>query len=190
MASRFMQPRLGKLCFFLFLLFCSISFSFGQNAIVNENLLAGTPQNIWDPVADNGPVEGFAQEFSSNKGSVVHFKIDVNSSTLLPYTIKIYRLGWYQGNGARLIDDLGTFVGSQQAPPNYDPVTGKVDCNNWSVSAQWTIPTIAVSGIYAARLDCPSLSGSSLILFVVRDDNANSSLLFKTSDATWQAYNE
>ena len=31
--------------------------------------------------------------------------------------------------------------------------------------------------------------GSSHIVFVVRDDDGRSELLFQTSDTTWQAYN-
>ena len=184
-----MPSTLRKLSFFVISLFLSISICFSQNSIIDENALPGTPQSAWDAL-DNAPIEGFAQEFSVTKGDVVHFKIDVESSTLLPYTVKIYRLGWYQGNGARFIADLGNSLsGKLQTPYNYDNVTGKVDCSNWAVSAQWTVPMNAVSGVYIARLDCPALSAKSILLFVVRDDVSHSPLLFKTSDATWQAYN-
>ena len=187
-----MPSGLKKLAFFVIFSFVSISFAFGQNPIVTENQLAGTPQSAWD-AGGNAPIEGFAQEFSVNKGETVHFKIDVESQvTLQPYTVKIYRLGWYQGNGARFIADLGNSLsGNLQPAYNYETSTGKVDCNNWAVSCQWAVPATAVSGVYIARLDCPSLGSiaKSIILFVVRDDAANSPVLFKTSDATWQAYN-
>ena len=162
----------------------------GQNPIVTENALAGTPQSVWD-AGDNSTIEGFAQEFSVNKGETVHFKINVESGVALPYTVKIYRIGWYQGNGARFIADLGPQSGNQQPSYNYESATGKVDCNNWAVSCQWAVPSTAVSGVYIARLDCPSLgpNSKSILLFIVRDDAANSPVLFKTSDATWQAYN-
>ena len=166
--------------------------SSGQNPIIDENALPGTPQAVWD-AGDNAPIEGFAQEFSVNKGQTVHFKIDVESQvTLQSYTVKIYRLGWYQGNGARFITDLGNSLsGNLQPAYNYQTATGKVDCNNWAISCQWTVPATAVSGVYIARLDCPALGSiaKSVILFVVRDDAANAPVLFKTSDATWQAYN-
>ena len=181
--------NLRKFSFSLFFLFALISSSFGQNPITIENALTGTAQTAWD-AGDNAPIEGFAQEFSVNKGETVHFKIDVESPTLLPYTVKIYRLGWYQGKGARFIADLGnSLTGKQQPSYNSEGSTGKVDCNNWAVSTQWIVPSTAVSGVYIARLDCPSLNAKSILLFIVRDDAANSPLLFKTSDATWQAYN-
>ena len=68
--------------------------------------------------------------------------------------------------------------------------TGLVDCGNWSVSATWTVPANAVSGIYIARLVRDDTQGASHVPFVVRDDSGHSNLLFQTSDTTWQAYNQ
>ncbi len=185
-----MPSRFRKLFFFILIGFISFNYVFAQNPIVTENQLAGTPQSAWD-AGGNAPIEGFAMEFSVNKGDTVHFKIDVESLvTQLPYTVKIYRLGWYNGNGARYITDLGSNLsGNLQPAWNYEASTGKVDCNNWAVSTFWKVPANAVSGVYIARLDCPDLNAKSIILFVVRDDAAASPILFKTSDASWQAYN-
>lgn len=184
-------PTLRKLVFSALIAILSISISFAQNVIIDENNLPGTPQTAWE-TNEGSSIDGFAQEFSVNKGETVHFKIKINSATPESYTIKIYRIGWYQGNGARFVTDLGnSLVGGMQPAYNYDNATGKVDCNNWAVSAQWTVPNDAatVSGVYLARFDCPATGGSSMQLFVVRDDAANAPVLFKTSDATWQAYN-
>ncbi|HEX2326052.1 MAG TPA: N,N-dimethylformamidase beta subunit family domain-containing protein, partial [Chloroflexota bacterium] len=70
-----------------------------------------------------------------------------------------------------------------------DPQTGLVDCGNWAVSATWSMPATAVSGIYVGKLVRPDTGGSSHIVFVVRDDAGASDILFQTSDTTWQAYN-
>ena len=53
------------------------------------------------------------------------------------------------------------------------------------------MPADAVSGIYFARLvreDGPA--GASHVVFIVRDDDGGSDLLFQTMDTTWQAYNQ
>jgi large repetitive protein len=177
--------------FFLFVLLLAVEFSYSQNPIVSENALTGTPQSQWD--APNGTgIQGFATDISVNKGSKIDFKINIPEagSAGKSYTTKIYRIGYYQGNGARLVADLGTFTQAAQPAPLYDSETGKTDCNNWTVSVSWNVPATAVSGIYIARLNCSSVTdGASLIVFVVRDDAVNSPILFKTSDATWQAYN-
>jgi len=53
------------------------------------------------------------------------------------------------------------------------------------------VPTTAVSGIYFAKLvRTDGTSGSSHVMFVVRNDASTSDILFQTSDTTWQAYNQ
>ncbi len=69
-----------------------------------------------------------------------------------------------------------------------DPNTEIYDCGKWAVSATWAVPSDAISGVYVALLS-PSSGGASEIPFVVRNDASTSKVLFKTSDATWQAYN-
>lgn len=159
-----------------------------QNSIVTENSLPGNPASEWDITgAGDLSIQGFATDISVNKGSTVHFKINVTDGA--QFGIKIYRLGYYAGNGARLIDDLGTFTGTIQPDPITDLPNGLVDCGNWSESATWNVPANAVSGVYIARLTKTVGGGASHIIFIVRDDAATSDILFKTSDATWQAYN-
>lgn len=162
--------------------------SIGQNPIVVENALPGNPKTEWDiSGAGDLSIQGFATDISVNKGGTIRFKIDVDPVTT--YTIRIYRLGYYQGNGARLITNLGTFNGVAQPSPSTNSTTGLVNCNNWSESASWLVPSTAVSGLYIAKLTRTNNSGSSHIPFIVRDDEGNAPILFKTSDATWQAYN-
>jgi hypothetical protein len=71
-----------------------------------------------------------------------------------------------------------------------DNTTGLLDCGNWAVSASWTVPANATSGIYFARLVRTDTGGASHIVFIVRNDASHSDLLFQTSDTSWQAYND
>ncbi len=161
-----------------------------QNAIVTENQNAGTPSSTWYiPHPGDANIQGFATDMSVQHGDTVHFKVDTDSPA---YHIDIYRLGWYQGLGAR---SVGTGVVTATLPqtqpaPLYDTVTGMSDCGNWAESAHWDVPASAVSGVYLANLiRDDATAGSSSIVFVVRDDTSTSDLLMQTSDATWQAYN-
>ena len=85
----------------IFWLAIAVNGAFAQNAIVTENQLVGTPQSQWDL---SGPgsttLQGFATDISVNHGSTVNFKIQAGTKN---WRIDIYRLGYYQGNGARLI---------------------------------------------------------------------------------------
>ena len=170
------------------------TFSFAQNAIVTENALPGNPASEWDiPTHDAGDfsIQGYATDIGVNKGSSISFKIDVNTGTDKTFDIKIYRIGYYQGNGARLITDLGNFTGIAQNACGYDSVLGLTDCGNWTVTTTYNVPSTAVSGLYIAKLTRSSAGGggTSHITFVVRDDASSSALYVQTSDATWQAYN-
>lgn len=161
--------------------------AFAQNPIVAENQLTGSPPAEWD-VSGSGDasIQGFATDIGVNRGASIGFKV---STDAVQYEIRIYRLGYYQGNGARLVTTLGPFGGTVQSVPSPDPVTGLVDCGGWTLAATWNVPSTAVSGIYVARLVRLDTQGASHVAFVVRDDASTSDLYFKTADATWQAYN-
>ncbi|WP_375437790.1 DUF4082 domain-containing protein, partial [uncultured Hymenobacter sp.] len=161
------------------------------NAIVTENALAGSPSTEWQIVgAGDLSIQGFATDISYNKGERARFKI---KTTATAYTVTIYRLGYYQGNGARSVGTASITAGVTlpQAQGNCitDASTGLLDCGNWAESAFWDIPASAVSGVYIAKLTRSGSQNASHIVFIVRDDAGNSDLLFQTSDATWQAYN-
>ncbi|MET4290655.1 VCBS repeat-containing protein [Bradyrhizobium sp. LB8.2] len=160
------------------------------NPIVLENQKQGTPQSIWqiDAGADSTKIQGFTTEISTDIGGTVQFKI--NNQTGAPnYHIDIYRLGYYGGNGARLITSLQHQAAASvmQPAPLKDASTGLVDAGNWSVTDSWAVPTTAVSGVYIANV----IDGTQIfqIPFVVRSDGSNSAIVFQTSDQTWEAYN-
>lgn len=160
------------------------------NKITAENLLLGNPRSEWDIVND-GPwtIEGFTTKISYGAEESVDFKIRTSSSD---YRIDIYRLGYYDGLGARRVDTVQVQLSApqDQDDPLNDPETGLVDAGNWSVSATWVIPPNAVSGIYIAKLvRQDTVSGHNHIPFILRDDAGESDVVFQTSDTTWQAYN-
>ena len=134
-------------------------------------------------------IQGFATQMSVNVGQTVNFKIKTPASY---YHIDILRLGYYGGDGARLIESnikpSATLPQTQPACTTTSS-TGLVECGNWGVSASWTVPSTPVSGLYIAHLVRNDTGGESQIFFVVRDDSSHSDVVLKTSDTTWQAYN-
>ncbi|MEO5925045.1 MAG: N,N-dimethylformamidase beta subunit family domain-containing protein [Bryobacteraceae bacterium] len=162
------------------------------NPIVAENCLTGNPSSEWDiSGVGSTSIEGFTTDISVNRGGTIQFKIDSSQATA--YRLDIYRSGYYGGNGARKVATVLPSVSLPQNQPNCltNAATGLVDCGNWAVSASWAVPATAVSGVYFAKLTATAgLSGSSHIVFIVRDDSGASDILYQTSDTTWQAYNE
>jgi hypothetical protein len=159
--------------------------------IIAENALPGTSPDIWD-ISGSGSdnIQGFAAQISINKGERVDFKIDTDADD---YRIDIYRLGYYQGLGARKITTINPNAALANNQPNaiVDFNTGLVDCGNWRVSASWDTPDNTVSGVYIAKLEREDgVFGESHIIFVVRDDEGQSDLLLQTSDTNWVAYSD
>ena len=161
-----------------------------QNEIVTENALPGSPPAEWD-IAGAGDfnIQGYATELSVDQGQTVHFKVRTDATD---YRLDIYRLGYYNGDGARLVATVQPSATLPQVQPtcDFEPTAKLLDCGNWEVSASWNVPSTAVSGVYLAKLVREDATpGTSHIAFVVRDDDGASELLFQTSDTTWQAYN-
>src|SRR5215831_3919732 len=71
------------------------------NPVACENTLPGTPEPNWDIGGSGDPtIQGFATDISVNAGSTIGFKINTPASA---YTLTIFRMGYYQGNGARQV---------------------------------------------------------------------------------------
>ena len=123
------------------------------NEIVCENSKPGDPQSEWDVSGAGSPeIQGFATDISVDQGETVEFKVDTQADD---YRLDIYRMGYYEGDGARLVATVEPSATLPQSQPTClsDAPTGLVDCGNWSVSATWAVPADAVSGIYFAKLD-------------------------------------
>jgi len=157
------------------------------NEVEAENCLPGNPSSEWDVSgAGDSSIQGFATDISVPQGGTVHFKVNTDAAS---YTLEIYRMGYYSGNGARHVATV-QHTGAQSQPAcATTAATWLVDCGNWAESASWAVPANAVSGIYFAKL-VRADGAASHVVFVVRDDDGSSDLLFQTSDTTWQAYNQ
>ena len=161
----------------------------GVNAIQLENQKPGTPQSVWQiaPGADSQVIQGFTTSISTNVGGTVNFKIN-NQTGNANYSINIYRLGYYGGDGATLVTTLQHQATSAviQPAPLTDPSTGMV---RWQLVSYGFLdsPTTATSGVYIANV----IDGSQVfqIPFVIRNDSSTSNIVFQTADETWQAYN-
>jgi len=161
----------------------------GGNPVACENSKPGSPASVWDTPNPSSTIEGYTTDTSVNVGGTVNFKIKTPSTG---YRLDIYRIGYYAGNGARLIASVNPSASLPQTQPACltNVTTGLIDCGNWGVSASWAVPATAVSGVYEAKLvrtDSPGLNNQ--IMFVVRNDASHSDLTYQTSDTTWQAYN-
>jgi hypothetical protein len=164
-----------------------------MNPVTCENTRDGNPASEWDlgsETAGDSSIQGYATDASVNVGSTVNFKVNTPSDD---YRLDIYRMGYYDGDGARKVTTVTPSASLPQTQPSCltESETGLIDCGNWSVSASWAVPSTAVSGVYVGKLVREDTAGVSHIIFVVRDDSSTADMLYQTSDTTWgAAYND
>ena len=156
-----------------------------NNPIKIENASTGT--SAWQLVspATNAEIQGYASLTSVNVGGQISFFV---STPDLNYNMDIYRMGWYSGAGARELSGPITLPGIVQPAPTVDPGTGLIECH-WTNPYVLTVPTNWTSGIYLVKLTANTSGKQSYIIFVVRDDNRPSSIIFQSSVTTYEAYN-
>src|SRR5260370_18152042 len=78
----------------------------GLNPIQQENSLAGTPNwNNFNASTQQDLINGFGSQISVNHGQSINFYVTTTASSFM---IDIYRTGYYQGIGARLVQSLGS----------------------------------------------------------------------------------
>ena len=134
-------------------------------------------------------IEGYCSKQSLEAGESLDIMVSTNP--VEKFEIEIFRTGYYNGSGARLMTKMGPFDGIKQP----DPIQGPKNLHEckWKVTTTLTIPTDWISGVYLGRLTTIPLTKEepywqSYIIFIVKDDRP-ADILFQCSDNTWQAYN-
>jgi hypothetical protein len=145
---------------------------------------------ITDP-ATNEEIEGYASAASLNRGEDIKLYVNTKEPS---YAIEVLRVGWYGGRGMKRMTSAIVRRGVAQAPPELDFASGLIECD-WKDPYILHVPNTPdpedwPSGIYLAKLTAGSSGKQGYIVFVVRDDQRSSDLLFQSSVTTYQAYND
>ena len=168
-----------------------------NNAIQLENAKPGTrdwqltktrqlPGKINPALTDGRSpwIEGYCSANSIRAGEKL--QIMVSTSPASPFKLEIFRTGYYNGDGARLVKSFDSLQGIAQP----DPAVGENyvrECN-WKPSVEFEIPEDWLSGVYLGKLTEETSGIQSYVIFIVRDDRP-CDLLFQCSELTWSAYN-
>jgi hypothetical protein len=129
-------------------------------------------------------IEGYCSHTSVQAGEPITFHVSTNPPS--PFTIDLYRMGFYGGKGGRQVASLGPFKGTTQPDPPIGPSRVR-DCR-WEPCATWLVPKECVSGVYLGKLTAEREGWQSYVIFIVRDQR-QADFIFQCSDTTWQAYN-
>ncbi len=154
------------------------------NPIVTENALPGTDE--WASIGnyDITRLAAYPGATSVNAGGPISIYAKGTGTSL---SARLYRLGYYQNHGARLIT---TYSGiSLSSQPNCTRIssTGLVRCP-WSPAFTINTNSSWVSGVYLLRMDS-SDGYRFFVYFIVRNDSSSADFLFVEASKTNQAYN-
>jgi len=158
--------------------------------VVNENQCktGTTSWQISEPSPDLG---GFTTQTSVNLGESVTLKVgrDAPVSSGKTVDIGVYRMGYYEGNGGRLVNSATKIaINNDFGCEAMNETTGEVSCGNWATT--YTIPgsSLPASGVYLVKLTASS-GEQTQVVFTVRNDASTSKVLFMLPISTYEAYN-
>lgn len=145
----------------------------------------GGPLSSWLSPTTTGP-EGWFSSPSAVCNQSIGLHISGNGS---PVTIKVFRMGYYGGAGARLIQETTTKPiqhYSASAPSGAPESTITAD---WPIAWDFKVTNQTLPGQYLIRLDDKN-GDSNFVPIMVTNPESKSSVTFVSSVLTWQAYNE
>lgn len=158
-----------------------------ENPIELENRIAGTSSWRSARLADdkNMAVKGYVSSLSVTHGDTLRFFVSVKPAQA--YEISIYRMGYYDGLGGRLVHNTAETWGFEQDICPVDSVTGMIECF-WQETYALEIPDDWTTGVYLAKFSNQS-GFDNYTTFVVRDDIRIPDFYYQQPVTTYHAYN-
>ncbi len=160
------------------------------NPVIDENQCKTGSAN-WQVFDYSHDLGGYTTKTSVDLGEDVVLKIGRDAPVAPQKTVNIdvYRMGYYDGEGGRLVKSAtNVAINNDFTCKAMDATTGEVDCGNWAPT--YTIPgsSLPASGVYLAKLTA-STGDQTQVVFTVRDDDSSAKMLFVLPVTDYQAYN-
>ena len=152
-------------------------------AIIAENARTGTAWWVTTNQAA-GDIEGYADQVSAQVGETVTLRVNTKAST---FHVEAFRMGYYQGIGARRVWTSAEVPGSRQAAPTLIAPTNTVECQ-WTPSIQIVIDHSWPPGVYLLKL-VGATGEQGFVPLCIRDDESKAAVLIMQGVTSWQAYN-
>ncbi|MDQ1436902.1 MAG: hypothetical protein QOK43_531 [Acidimicrobiaceae bacterium] len=154
--------------------------------VKDENAKRGTSAWRLDDKDDKkaSGIEGFADAASAVQGDAVGLYVSTKADQ---FHVEAYRMGYYGGDGGRLVWRSAQTQGRRQAVPVIEPKTRMVEAE-WEPSLSVRIGPEFVPGVYLFKLVGDG-GQQQYIPLTVRDDQSTSAYVVQNAVTTWQAYN-
>ena len=152
--------------------------------VVEENERPGTTK--WEiPPGTPGSIAGFASTTYAAHGDHVTLYVTTTAARL---HVDAYRMGYYQGKGARLVWQSSEVSGRRQPTCPLTAATNMVACANWSPTLSFRVTRAFVQGDYLLKL-VGSGGQQSYVSLTVWVPTSTATYVVKNDVYTWQAWN-
>src|SRR5580704_15535235 len=151
--------------------------------VITENERPGTA--AWQIAGAGGGIAGFADHVAAQVGVPVTFYVTTAAPS---FRVEAFRMGYYQGKGARLIWQSGELPGTNQPACPVTGGTNMVACDNWAPSLHLTLTPAFLEGDYLFKL-VGSQGQQSYVPLTVWNPTSTAAYLVKNDVYTWQAWN-
>jgi hypothetical protein len=153
-----------------------------QNWVVAENAKTGT--DAWRIPPGPSYIQGYGDHVSAQVGDDVALYVSAGAST---FHVEAYRMGWYQGHGARLVWKSSNVPATVQPKPQLVSATRMIRAA-WQPTYHVRVGNDWPPGDYLLKL--VSDHGSTYVPLTVRDDKSHADVFIMNAVTTWQAYND
>jgi len=154
-------------------------------AIVAQNRLAGTTSWTITHEPPTGSIQGWASTTYAAAGQTVGLYV---STTARTFRVIAYRMGYYQGKGARQVWESKAVPGQVQPPCPLTPGVNMVSCDNWHRSLTVRITPAFFQGDYLLKL-VGSGGQQSYVLLTVWDPASTATYLVVARSLTEEGWN-
>ncbi len=154
-------------------------------AIVAQNRLPGTTSWTITHEPPTGSIQGWASTTYAAAGQTVGLYVSTTAPT---FRVIAYRMGYYQGKGAREVWESKAVPGEVQPPCPVTPGVNMVSCDNWQRSLTMHITKAFFQGDYLLKL-VGSGGQQSYVLLTVWDPASTATYLVVARSLTEEGWN-
>jgi hypothetical protein len=151
--------------------------------VIEENNRPGS--TAWQIRGARGSIQGFADQVYAQVGQRVSLYVTTSAAT---FRAEAFRMGYYQGTGARLVWESDPVPGKVQPPCPVTAGVNMVACDSWAPSVSFTLTSAFVQGDYLIKL-VGSGAQQSYVPLTVWDPASTATYVIKNDVFTWQAWN-
>jgi hypothetical protein len=151
--------------------------------VIQENDKPGSA--AWEIHGSHAGIAGFASQVYAQAGQRVTLYVSTSGRS---FRAQAFRMGYYHGQGARLVWTSPAVTGQNQPKCPVKAGLNMVACDNWRPSLTFTITQAFVQGDYLIKLEGPA-NRQSYVPLTVWDPASTATYVIKNDVFTWQAWN-